>query len=149
MTVGVLQDQPSRCAPYHRQQQKASPRRLLVKLLVLCFFLRALVPAGFMPDLSAARDGVITITICTAYGISTISLDENGDPIDPEETPEQQSGDLCRFASAGSIDLPEPPREVTASGFVLYAALQSPRDTITHGRRIAGPLGPRAPPTNS
>lgn len=121
----------------------------MLKLILALFFLRALVPAGFMPDLAAAQDGVITITICTPQGISTILLDENGAPVDPDRTPEPQTGDHCWFASAGAIDLPETPRNPIPASLTQDVSHWSPQQTLYRERGTSGPLGPRAPPTVS
>ena len=123
--------------------------RLLTRLLVLCLFLRALIPAGFMPDLAAARDGVITITICTAYGMTTVALDENGDPVEPDQAPETETREHCRFAPAGPVDLPPVTRTPTPVAFALPASPRTLQDDVRVTRQTAGAVGPRAPPTSS
>ena len=36
---------------------------------------KAIVPAGFMPDMDALRQGTFRMTICSAYGASKILVD--------------------------------------------------------------------------
>ena len=124
--------------------------RPLLHLVLFLFLLRALVPPGYMPDLAAAQDGIITLVICSPDGLRTISLDENGNPVEPGEAPEEhQRQQHCPFASVGSIDLPPAAKEPTLFVFAMQAALWSPQTGFSGERPIVGPVGSRAPPAFS
>ncbi|WP_120498616.1 DUF2946 family protein [Kiloniella sp. EL199] len=75
--------------------------------------LQLLVPPGLMA--ANGSDG-IEIVICTAQGMKTIVVDENGQPIKPD--PKQQQNSVCGFASNAikatayhSTNLPVPSQE--------------------------------------
>lgn len=124
--------------------------RPLLQLVLFLVLLRALVPPGYMPDLAAAQDGVITLVICSPDGLRTVSLDENGNPVEPGEAPEEhQRQQHCPFASVGSIDLPPLAKEPTPIVFTMRAALWSPQEGLGAERPVVGPVGSRAPPALS
>ena len=123
--------------------------RPLLHLLLFLVLLRALVPPGYMPDLAAAQDGVITLVICSPDGLRTISLDEDGKPVEPGEAPEEHQRQHCPFASVGSIDLPPLAKEPMPIVFTMRAALWSPQEGLGAERPVVGPLGSRAPPALS
>ena len=123
--------------------------RLLVQLALFLVLLRALIPPGYMPDLAAAQDGVITFVICSPDGLRTVSLDENGKPVEPGESPHEHQRQHCPFASVGSIDLPPLAKEPMPIVFTMRAALWSPQEGLSAERPVVGPVGSRAPPTLS
>ena len=131
---------------YAPRRYAGRPLILLVLFLVL---LRALVPPGYMPDLAAAQDGIITLVICSPDGLRTISLDENGNPVEPAEAPEEHQRQHCPFASVGSIDIPQLAKEPVPIVFTMRAALWSPQECLGAERPVAGPVGSRAPPALS
>lgn len=80
---------------------------LLTALVVCALALRALIPAGYMPGVTA--DGQTTIVICTAKGPKTIALDTAQIPTAPAQ--EQHSADNhsdCAFAPVLAQDIPLP-----------------------------------------
>lgn len=123
--------------------------RLLISLVLFLVVLRALVPPGYMPDLAAARDGVITLVICSPDGLRTVSLDENGKPVEPGQSPEEHQRQHCPFAAVGSIDVPQLAKVPVPIDFATRAALWSPQEGRVAERAVVGPVGPRAPPALS
>ena len=123
--------------------------RPLLQLVLFLVLLRALIPPGYMPDLAAAQDGVITLVICSPDGLRTISLDENGNPVEPGEAPEEHQRQHCPFASVGSIDLPPLAKAPMPIVFTMRAALWSPQEGLGAERPVVGPVGSRAPPALS
>ena len=73
----------------------------LLLLLLLTFFVRAMVPVGFMPDVKGQSGHVITI--CSGIETKEIRVDDNGQPI--EET-DHSSAPSCPFSflSAAMMD---------------------------------------------
>ncbi|WP_052742074.1 hypothetical protein [Kiloniella litopenaei] len=76
--------------------------------------LQLFVPPGLMT--ANGSDG-IEIVICTAQGMKTIVVDENGQPIKPD--PKQQQNSVCSFAISAikatayhTTDLPVPSQEL-------------------------------------
>ncbi|MFM2042913.1 MAG: hypothetical protein RLY86_1489 [Pseudomonadota bacterium] len=69
-------------------------------ILLVVMFVRALIPAGFMPDAEAASRGGFALVICTGMGERTILVDADGLPLqesDPGNTGIPPSP-LCAFA---------------------------------------------------
>lgn len=120
--------------------------RRLAGWLVLCaLFLRALVPAGFMPDLGALADGAYPITICSGGFERTILLDKDGNPVDQPAPHASESP--CVFAAVVSLALP-----VLAAILLPLLALAPlarwvpSTSTPVPFPRPPGLAGPRAPP---
>ena len=64
----------------------------LLGLLVAILFIRAIIPTGFMPDLS----GNHVLVICTEFGFSNILVDKDNQPI-PNHS-HKQASDFCPFS---------------------------------------------------
>ena len=62
-------------------------------LLVTIFFIRALLPTGFMPDVS----GQHLLAICSGNGMQTIAVDKDNQPV-PDQPTHQTNSDHCPFA---------------------------------------------------
>jgi hypothetical protein len=58
---------------------------------------RALIPAGFMPDLPRLAHGEFAITICHDGGLSEITIDRNGQPAQKKST---RKDGFCPFAAS-------------------------------------------------
>jgi hypothetical protein len=110
-------------------------RRLFAHLVLALFTLRALVPAGYMPDLGALGGGTFEIVLCTAHG---------GDaPAVPQKPPR----DDCPFGMALAKNF------VAPSAPALPARIES-ADAVAAAPALAEllpppvgpPLGSRAPP---
>ncbi|MET1413517.1 DUF2946 family protein [Roseibium sp. HPY-6] len=113
-------------------------------LLMLPFFMSALVPQGYMPALQA--DGSFTVTICTPEGFRTVTLDANGVEIpSPSEGDEPASFDHCVFAGVGAFLGSQQALEVWPLSVEQETTL-SLRDIALAKAAIAGTLGARAPP---
>lgn len=120
-------------------------RRLAVWLVLCALFLRALVPAGFMPDLGALADGAYPITICSGGFEKTILLDRDGNPV--EQPAPHSSESPCVFAAVAALALPL----LAAILLPLLVLAPLPRWVPATGAptpfpRPPGLAGPRAPP---
>lgn len=127
--------------------------RHCVQLAVLALFMaHALVPAGYMPNFGALRDGVIEVVICTGAEFKTLSVDKNGTPVN--HNPVSPDSHLDKFScpfSAAAVQkatpadapplLTSPSARVAADWVVITTA--SPRLP-----QRGSVLGSRAPPTN-
>ncbi|HNQ92978.1 MAG TPA: hypothetical protein PKI93_08625 [Alphaproteobacteria bacterium] len=71
-------------------------------LLLLVFAIRAMVPAGFMPDMGAGSGHLIMI--CSGVEMKQIVVGEDGQPVQKQEAP-------CPYsflsAAMNSVDAPE------------------------------------------
>ncbi len=128
----------------HQTRRQGTFRFWAVHLLVCCFALRALIPAGFMPDFSAAAEGKLRVVICSAQGSKTltIALGDAG-----SHQPATHHGqEICPFAAAPlagyqAADLPL----LTSLAFVSVPSTL-PHDDQVVVRRVGPPLGSRGPP---
>jgi hypothetical protein len=121
--------------------------RFAAHALLLLFALRAILPAGYMPDLGALRDGQVQIVICTGSGTQALFVDESGHPVEaPDQSGHAAAGD-CAFATATA----------TAFALTMVAAVVG-KPSFTDGFLASTdmaaltppaqgpPLGSRAPP---
>ncbi|BBI20045.1 hypothetical protein EKJ_08920 [Qipengyuania flava] len=84
--------------------ERARTTKAIWLLLAATLFLRALVPAGWMPDTD--RTDVIVAKMCNSPATVTITLDRDTSPDEPAA---HESG-ACLFAGfAGDAPLPEMP----------------------------------------
>lgn len=118
---------------------------LAVHLLVVMVALRALIPAGFMPDFGAAQGGSFQLVFCTAAGLHAVTVDARGEPTDPSPVPAARH-EHCAFAAAplGLAESPSALAVVPGEAVVLV-------HTPTADQRLAVPPrwnwhGARAPP---
>jgi hypothetical protein len=73
---------------------RSMPRQFIF-IFVLCgIFLQSTIAAGYMPSLQ--KDGSATIQICTAYGVKSIQIDTNQNPLSPDHTVQK----TCPYALA-------------------------------------------------
>jgi hypothetical protein len=120
-------------------------RRWLSLMMLVVFAARALVPAGFMLEASAAGDGTMTIVICTGQGTQIISLDADGKPIPPK--PAHADTSLCPYSASGTTALAsdeplELETQVYAAAVTYTLAAQISRVTPKPGASSA-----RGPPS--
>ena len=113
--------------------------------LLVAFVLRALIPAGFMPEFSDPDGRAIKIVICTAHGTKLVTADE--DAAADTNTIAKHASDPCAFAPITVLAAPE---SLVAS--ISLSERQVP-GTARNARQIlpparAGPAnGSRAPPS--
>ncbi len=121
-----------------------SVRAWLAHGALLAFMLAALVPAGFMPVVSA-RTGALTITLCTGNGAVAVSADALGDGA--SKAPVAPGHDLpCIFAALGAPLLAPP---LLALPLVLPlpgAVLPPPLRLVLAGRGLPAPPPPATGP---
>lgn len=114
---------------------------------LLALLLAALVPAGFMPAVSA-RTGALTIILCTGNGAVAVSADALGDGT--SKVPVAPGHDLpCIFAALGA-PLLAPPLLVLPLVLPLpRAAAPLPLRLVRSGRGLPAPPPPATgPPVN-
>ncbi|MEQ1715101.1 MAG: hypothetical protein ABL907_03805, partial [Hyphomicrobium sp.] len=122
----------------------AALRQWVSNLLLLTFVARVLVPAGYMPDFSAASEGSFKVVICSAMNAKTIVLDDSGKPLSDQG--QEHHHQPCWFLGSSAVVIPE----LEAIQFVTrdfeYSNL-SPRIAVQLPPTRAGPqLGSRGPP---
>lgn len=121
--------------------------RATLRVAMLLFALRALIPVGYMPDLGGLREGQVQIVICTGTGTQVLLVDAAGQPLDADHTPDHAGAADCAFATASASGLALPAIvPVLARPAVAMAALP---DTAGHALLAPAqgpPLGSRAPP---
>ena len=125
----------------------ATRGRLVLWLALMALLLRALVPAGYMPDTRALDAGRFEVTFCTAAGApaalsAALSTLKDGKPAH-----DAQTGAQCPFgllahltpAPAFSLNPLSLPADTTPTAQPAQPPLPA---TVAHGP----PLGSRAPP---
>jgi hypothetical protein len=120
-------------------------RLAVIHLALAALMLRALLPAGWMPNTNAAANTFITI--CTMDGFAKVALDANGQPL--KHSPAQDDGrqhDVCPFAAAPHFATTPPPLAISTP-YTVAAFAEAPRAffaacAIAH----YAPQSPRAPP---
>lgn len=124
--------------------------QVLFCLTLLSFLYRAVIPMGYMPDMSGARDGKFFITLCTVGGgTSTLLMGLNGQPDQPSPDDHFDSQD-CPFgivASQAVMPSQEPPALVRT---VVHRPVSLPHRNQAQPPlpALGPPLGSRAPPSN-
>lgn len=134
----------------HRLGRAARARGVLW-LALLALALRALVPAGYMPDARALHDGRLEVTFCSAAGnLSTLNVAlarAGGDGGGPSGHDAAETGAQCPFGLLAHVTpapTPTPTPVLLPAGRYVppppaYRALPA---LAAHGP----PLGSRAPP---
>ena len=119
-------------------------------LAVLSFLYRAVIPMGYMPDISGAHDGKFPITLCTVGGgTSTVLMDLDGQSDQPSPDDHFDS-QYCPFGIVVSQAV-MPSQEAPA----LVRNVAHHPVSVPHRNRalpplpaLGPPLGSRAPPPN-
>ncbi len=119
-------------------------RANIVRVVLAAFLLRALIPAGFMPDFGAASRGVFQVVICSANGLEHLTLDVNGKPVHEQKSSHQHQP--CAFSGLAAVALPDlaaaqaPAPDHRVIGLIACCAIGLPP------ARAGPPLGSRGPP---
>jgi hypothetical protein len=112
--------------------------------LLVAFVLKALIPAGFMPDFSGVDGGSFKIVICTASGTKTVDADLDGTPHDGSLA--KHMGEPCALGSLAALTLPDLLATV-ASPVIETPSLAPLHLAVSLPPARAGPAnGSRAPP---
>ena len=114
-------------------------RTTLIWLFVAALFVRALVPAGWMPSSQEGR----WVSICSGAGESQIWLDDQGAP---HKSGDKMSGDgACVFAGTAAL----PTTAQSAVSFQVAEYNTAPNvvaASVTIGRGLAAPPPPQTGP---
>ncbi|WP_424262858.1 DUF2946 family protein [Castellaniella sp.] len=112
--------------------------------LCLAWALRALVPAGYMPNLMGAAGGWTPVILCGALSQASHDLPLHGDPAGHFET---NHCPLCpAFSHGGDAPLPSQAPSLPAVLLGTVLALVRTADQPSLAYRCGAPLGSRAPP---
>jgi hypothetical protein len=121
--------------------------RTVVRLAVVLFALRALIPVGYMPDLGGLQEGQVQIVICTGTGTQALLVDAAGQPLDEDQTPDHAGAADCFFATAAATAFVLPATAPTLARPAFASGEPAGRDALALVPPVQGPpLGPRAPP---
>jgi hypothetical protein len=112
--------------------------------LLVAFLLKALIPAGFMPEFSGADGGSFKIVICTANGTKIVDAGIDGTPHDGSLA--KHMGEPCALGSLAALTLPDMLATV-ASPSIEAPSLAPLHLAVSLPPARAGPAnGSRAPP---
>ena len=117
-------------------------------LALVALTLRALVPAGYMPDAGALHDGRLQVTFCSAAGdLSVLSVGLASDDNGKDRHDAAGAGALCPFGLLAHV---APAPAPAATPLLLAAAGHAPPPPIHRALPAqpaqGPPLGSRAPP---
>ncbi|ARP85823.1 DUF2946 family protein [Bordetella genomosp. 9] len=156
--------------PAARTLRATARARVLMCLLLLAVSVRALIPAGYMPDPHALRQGQLRISLCTSMGAVPIgqllrdlhhghdhagmdaaAQHEGGSAHlhgTHDQGPDQAAGAECPFWAVAHIALHLPPAVVSP---LLASAADAATHIVPHAALppmppAGPPLGSRAPP---
>lgn len=122
--------------------------QILFCLTFVAFLCRAVIPAGYMPDASSARDDKLAITFCTAGGgVSVLKLDlsasEDSSSDEHAGLHECPYGLVVSQAALLGQDAP------VLAGMIVYRPLELPPGNLTQPLPsiLGPPFGSRAPPS--
>ncbi|WP_342365336.1 DUF2946 family protein [Allopusillimonas soli] len=105
---------------------------------------RAVVPAGYMPDLSGGRDGRFTITLCTMLGSLQTQQIDLADDAGKSSSSDGVSAQDCPFGLVISQAL-MPAQDVPLPAQAIVHATVA----VVHGHQALPPLPPVGPPLGS
>ena len=133
-TTQACQLTPHRRATTRRGMQRGRTSRALWLLLAAAVFMRALVPAGWMPDTS--RSDMLVVTVCNGGYQVAIPLDREDAPSGDEEGHHEAPCLFAGFASdapLGNADLPlvaaAPAQQVESATPAPFLLAPNPRLT--------------------
>ena len=120
-------------------------KKWLVWPLLCALALRALLPAGFMPDFSGLSDSYIVI--CSGSGAVEIALGSDGEPV-PRGAPETHE-QPCAFATVAVLELPVFDASTLPNPNPEQTIFSSAKAFTLHLIRAGPHLGSRGPPSIS
>ncbi|WP_447921519.1 DUF2946 family protein [Achromobacter aegrifaciens] len=136
------------CLTRLQQLGSAARARGVLWLALLALTLRALVPAGYMPDTRALHDGRLEVTFCSAAGelsALTVALSPDGKGTAGHDTAD--AGALCPFGLLAHVAPAPAPALTPLLLAVGRPVLPAPARDAPPARTASGPpLGSRAPP---
>jgi hypothetical protein len=124
-------------------------RRFTLCLMMLALSLRALVPAGFMPDAGALRDGRLEMTFCTsAGGFKTFAVAGHGAATSSSDGEHTRQAADCPFNILTSLAaMPSMAPALAGLPLLAWPVLLAPHRAAQPLAPAQGPpLGSRAPP---
>lgn len=123
---------------------------MLFCLTILSFLCRALIPVGYMPDVSGGRDGRFSITFCTmGGGTGTMLVDLNSQSDQPSPSDHFDNQD-CPFGIVVSQALLPGHEAPALLGNIAHHPVSLPHRNQAQPPlpALGPPLGSRAPPSN-
>ena len=126
-------------------------RAIVVPVVLTAWLLRAFIPLGFMP--AAAEDGWVTLVICTGDGVSSITIDAEGRPVEPAAPAEPVTGKHqegpCPQSASAKFAAAAVTEGALPSLHLRQIVLASAAEQAFIAHRQPGALGSRAPPFQS
>jgi hypothetical protein len=111
--------------------------------LLVAFVLKALIPAGFMPDFSGQDGQSFKIVICTANGSKLVDAGDDGSG----GTVAKHSGDPCALATLAALAAPDVATSVTYNGLLAAVGGEIAPAAVLPPVRAGPAHSPRAPPS--
>jgi hypothetical protein len=120
-------------------------RAPMFQLALAAMLLRALLPAGWMPDPAGAAGGA-ALVICTVQGPLTVHTDGSGKST-PHNDQGQRQNDFCPFAAAAHFGFVPVAAATPLPAFACLTFNAPHSDGAICQRNAITAHGPRAPPS--
>lgn len=111
--------------------------------LLIAFVLKALIPAGFMPDFSGQDGQSFKIVICTANGSKLVDAGDDGSG----GSVAKHAGDPCALGALVALTAPDLASTVAYTGRLTAARNKLPPAAVLPPARAGPAHSPRAPPS--
>jgi hypothetical protein len=111
--------------------------------LLAAFVLKALIPAGFMPDFSGLDGQSFKIVICTANGSKLVDAGDDGSG----GTVAKHAGDPCALATLAALAAPDVATSITYNGLPVSNRMAIAPAAVLPPVRAGPAHSPRAPPS--
>jgi len=119
----------------------------LTALLAFFIALRVLIPPGFMLSPEALAEGHLQVTLCDGYGTRQVTVDRDGNIVDPAHDEQGSRDRTCDFALASVVaHLPPAQGLIAVAQAEVAASLPIAGLEFVHSPTQGPPLGSRAPP---
>lgn len=130
--------------------KRMSVWQALFCLTVLAFLCRAVIPVGYMPDLSGKRDTTFAITLCVGGNLAVMQMGFSDDAGNASED-HGFSGPDCPFGINASHKLLAGLNTLALAGLPIVFQTAAPaarNQALPPMPALGPPLGSRAPPFN-
>jgi hypothetical protein len=117
-----------------------------VHIALAAMLLRALLPAGWMPNPTPSTGPAIVI--CTMDAATHLALESDGQPLKhPPDQNNDRSHETCPFAAVPHLAAPAGASVLPLPSLAASAAPDATHVHLTNGLALYTPQSPRAPPS--
>ena len=118
-------------------------------IAILCaVMLRALIPAGYMPEIKPGK--TVQMVVCSLDGFKTVTVDESFDPTHHSDQTNHTAKEPCEFASIGPMAvLGAVTFHIAPMTWDMIGVVGSSSPSVYHTHSVYAHGQSRAPPVTS